>query len=220
MVRRAILFIDYENAYRNARDLFHDGVQDELDTNGHFNPWKVGEEICRLNNEIRRPSEESLTLTAVQVYRGLPNGRVDARYGAAKARNDAWNLIDGIKVEAPTLAYDEYGNSREKEVDVKLAVDLVTFARDGAYDVGVLFSADNDFRPALRYVRDNLKGDPRVDVAAWGVLTTGRFISLEGNPKLIVHCLSGDSYTSVADSETSPPRPPGRAQNRRRKRRR
>ncbi len=218
MSRRTILFVDYQNAYQNARCLFHDGVKDVEDTNGHFNPWKLGEEICRLNNEIRRPAEEPLTLTAVHVYRGLPKARGDWRYSAAKARKDAWDAKNGIETEAPTLAYDEEGKSREKEVDVKLAIDLVNFARDGRYDVGIVFSADNDFRPALRYVRDDLKHGPRVDVAAWGVRADGKFISLGDNPKLIVHWLSKDSYTSVADLATYPPRKSGRAHNRRRKR--
>lgn len=217
---RTILFVDYENAYQNARDLFHRGMRDEEDTNGHFNPWQLGEEICRLHNEIRRPSEEPLTLTNVFVYRGLPSARGDTRYSAAKARRDAWQSIEGIDVESPTLAYDENGNSREKEVDVKLAVDLVTFARDGKYDVGILFSADNDFRPALRYLRDDLEHGPRVDVAAWGTRTDGRAIYLENNPKLIVHWLPKDSYEKVADSMRYPPRKSGRVHNRRRKRRR
>ena len=219
MSRRTILFVDYQNAYQNARCLFHDGVKDVEDTNGHFNPWKLGEEICRLNNEIRRQAEEPLTLTAVHVYRGLPNARGDWRYSAAKARKDAWDAIDGIETEAPTLAYDEAGKSREKEVDVKLAVDLVNFARDRRFDVGILFSADGDFRPALRYIRDDLEQSPRVDVAAWGVQTDRKFISLEGNPKLIVHWVPKDSYTTVADLENYPPRKSGRAHNRRRKRR-
>lgn len=120
----------------------------------------------------------------------------------------------------PLLAYDEYGKSREKEVDVKLAVDLVIFARDGKYDVGILFSADNDFKPALRYIRDDLKDGPRVDVAAWGVRTDGGFISLEGNPKLIEHWVPYESYETVADPKRYPPRQPGRAHDRRRKRKR
>ena len=220
MSKRTFVFVDYENAYQNARKLFHQGVRDEQDTNGHFNPWQLGEEICRLNNEIRRPSDEPLSLAAVYAYRGLPDARRDARYGAAKARRDAWQLLKGVEVETPTLAYDEDGDSREKEVDVKLAIDFVTLARDEMFDVGILFSADNDFRPALRYVRDELEDGPRVDVAAWGFRTDGKFISLDDNPKVIVHFLPKSSYEIVADTDSYPPRRPGRVHNRRRTRRR
>ncbi len=220
MPRQTILFIDYENAYQNARELFHNGERDEEGTNGHFHPWQLGEEICRLHNEIRRPLEEPLALTAVRVYRGLPSSKDSRRYSAGRARKDAWSRRDGVKVESPPLAYDDLGNSREKEVDVKLAVDLVNFARDKRFDVGILFSADTDFRPALRYIRDDLRQEPRVDVAAWGVRSDRRFISLEGNPGLIVHWVPKGSYTVVADSAAYPPRKSGRSNNRRRRRRR
>ena len=220
MADRTIIFIDYENAYKRARQLFHGGVEDEQDTHGHFDPWRLGVEICRLNNEIRRPSQDHLTLTEVRVYRGLPNARGDSRYGAAKARKDEWELTPGISVTTPTLEYDNDGTSREKEVDVHLAVDLVNFARDGKFDVGILFSADGDFRPAVRYIRDELDDGPRVDVAAWGFRADGGFITLEGEPKLIVHFVPKDSYQKVADTARYPSRRPSRANNRRRKRRR
>lgn len=218
--KRAILFIDYENAYQRARELFHGGEKDEEDTHGHFHPWKLGELICRLNNEIRRPSDP-LSLVAVRVYRGMPDSKRDVeQFSRARARKDAWEEVEGVIATTPPLQYDNLGNPREKEVDVKLALDLVTFARDRRYDVGILFSGDNDFRPALRYVRDDIRDGPSVEVAAWGLLGVARHVDLEGHPKLVRHYLPEEAYLEVADTVSYPGRRIGRAHNRRRKRHR
>ena len=220
MPKQVILFVDYENAYQQARHLFHGGVRDDEDTYGHFHPWKLGEQICRLNNEVRR-SSDPLTLVAVHVYRGMPDSKLDPeRFSRARARKEAWERVDGVKVVTPFLHYDKLGFSREKEVDVKLAVDIVTYAKDRKYDVGILFSGDNDFRPALRYVRDDLQAGPRVDVAGWGFAVQARLVDLEGRPKLIRHLALEDTFMEVADTCAYPSHRPGHAHNRRRKRRR
>lgn len=55
---------------------------------------------------------------------------------------------------------------REKGIDVALAIDFVTMAVRGEYDVGILFSTDTDLKPALEAVAQ-LGTGVRAEVAAW-----------------------------------------------------
>lgn len=199
MPERAVLFIDYQNAYRNALDLFHGGEPGPANSNGQFRPWDLGLAICRRHNQLH-PAEPPLELSGVRVYRGQPLSRHDPRgYRAARRQGNAWRSR-GVEIFEQPLAYDERsGRARgEKEVDVWLAVDLVTMAIDAAYDVAILFSADRDFRPALRYVRDRFTPVPRVDIAAWGTRRDRRALSIEGAPPT-VHYVSRAVYESVRD---------------------
>jgi hypothetical protein len=41
---------------------------------------------------------------------------------------------------------------REKGVDVRLALDVVRYARDGSYEVAILFSQDQDLSEAVREI--------------------------------------------------------------------
>ena len=45
----------------------------------------------------------------------------------------------------------------EKKTDVKIAVDLVNFARDGHYNRIYLFSTDSDFIPPVEYIKNSCK---------------------------------------------------------------
>jgi uncharacterized LabA/DUF88 family protein len=42
----------------------------------------------------------------------------------------------------------------EKEVDVRIAVDMLSLARKNIYDVGVLVSDDGDFKPVFRELKE------------------------------------------------------------------
>lgn len=199
MTKRTILFVDYQNAYRNALDLFHGGDRGRAGTNGQFRPRALGELICVRYNE-RRPQAEPLALSAVRVYRGAPASHADPRgFSASRRQTLAWQAAEVDVFQRP-LAYDQAtGRIRgEKEIDVWLAIDLVAMALDGAYDVAVLFSADRDFRPALRLIRARFASEPRVDVAAWGGQSDRRFLTVEGEAPLI-HFINEHGYRQVAD---------------------
>lgn len=51
----------------------------------------------------------------------------------------------------------EYSRSREKGIDVKIAVDLIAGALDSVYDAAVVVSSDADLVPAIDWVRKRLK---------------------------------------------------------------
>jgi uncharacterized LabA/DUF88 family protein len=67
----------------------------------------------------------------------------------------------------------------EKRVDARLVADMIHYAAVGAYDVGILFSGDQDLVPALEAVD---RHGSRVYVATWG----GRGLS----PELRAQCFA------------------------------
>jgi uncharacterized LabA/DUF88 family protein len=46
------------------------------------------------------------------------------------------------------------GEPFEKGVDVQIAVDMIRYARNNAYDTAILVSGDGDFAPALEFIKE------------------------------------------------------------------
>jgi hypothetical protein len=69
-----------------------------------------------------------------------------------------------------------------------MAVDFVTMAVDGDYDVGILMSTDTDLIPALEAVVElNRRPYPRYEVAAWS--RPGAYSRLLQVPDMRLWCL-------------------------------
>ena len=216
MPDRVCLFVDYQNAYQQARDLFHRSTDDH--TCGQFRPWEMGELLCDRYNELR-PNETALVLNEVRVDRGEPDRRRDARaHDAFLRQRAAWEHM-GVQVRTATLQHGS-GGPREKEIDVMLALDFVVGAIDRSYDVGVLFSFDRDFVPALNLVRERMAGLCRADVAGWGGIRSGRYLVPPGPPP-IRHLFGKVAYERLADvADYTKPTSKHRRENQRRRRRR
>jgi len=62
------------------------------------------------------------------------------------------NTISGIEVKT---SFDKKISHRpyEKKVDVKIAIDMVSYAYEDGYDVGILVSGDGDFLPVIKKVK-------------------------------------------------------------------
>jgi hypothetical protein len=93
--------------------------------------------------------------------------RKDPKGNSASSRQKARWEKAGIVVKTRPLRYPlEWPQEKpqEKGVDVQLAIDYVTMASRGEYDVGVLVSCDTDLRPALEEVQRVHKS---TEVAAW-----------------------------------------------------
>lgn len=216
MPRSTVLFVDYENAYRRARTVFHGDDPGADSTNGHFYPQALGELMCAVYNE-RHPLEEPLRLIAVRLYRGEPTNQHPDWQSEVRAQFHDWRKA-GVTVRTLPLTYIRESDTwAEKGIDMLLGIEMVTMSMAGDFDCAILLSADHDFIPALRYVRDNT--DIEVHVAAWGTRQNGGFLSLP-NQSPFVHWLSKDCYAQAADSTPYPSRRSGRANNRRRRRRR
>ncbi len=167
MADRVVLFVDWQNLLMGARDSFHRADAHRISSDGQINPIALGELICS-----RPPPGATRELSAVRIYRGEPSPDNSPRMHAAHtAQRRAWERA-GARVLTRPLQYlrDQQTGaviSREKGVDVQLAVDLITCAADGLYDIGIVFSGDTDLRPALEYVAHRFNPIPRVEVAAW-----------------------------------------------------
>ena len=190
--QRLLLFLDAQNVYRGARRAFCDDYDPH--TYGNFDPMKMGALVCS-----RAAAGTTSVLAGVRVYTGRPDSTKQPQaYGPHMRQCAAWQAA-GVTVIARALRYPydwPKSAAEEKGIDVALAVDFVTLAIDGAYDIGVIFSTDTDLKPALEYV--DRKCPQVCTVAAWTSPTSrGRLSLKDGN--LWCYWLDRNDYDSVAD---------------------
>ena len=174
-----IVFVDWQNLYNGARRAFHGGRGDGVV--GQVWPREVGELIAA-RGEPRGVRE----LEQVRIYRGFPSEKQDAvGHAATRQQKETWELDRKVKVFPHTLqrgshACQQCGWERwspkcpqcgkvkklfnEKGVDVSLAVDMISLAHQGAYEVAVVFSTDTDFNPAIKL---GLELGVQVENALW-----------------------------------------------------
>jgi uncharacterized LabA/DUF88 family protein len=204
MSQRTIVFIDSQNTYKGARETFFipEGavVPHGPGYHGQFHPLKIGELLVS-----RHPVGVSAdrTLVEVRIYTGRPDPRRDGKTSSAHMRQCTEWERSGVTIIHRPLRYP-YGwpersqpgeQLEEKGIDVALAVDFVTMAVDGKYDVGIIFSTDTDLCPAIEYVL-NMK-DVSPEVAAWrGSYDHGLKIA---GQHLWCHRLTKADYVAVSD---------------------
>ena len=187
-LRRFVLFVDYQNAYMQARRCFAThGARHPV---GQFHPVALGELIgARLG----------VSLGQVRVYRGLPHPRHDNRaFTAADRQINAWRRDPRTAVITRPLRYRGALPPEEKGIDVRLAVDFVAMALRGEYEIAVLLSHDTDLVPAVEAVLELVPAVP-VQVAAWA--PSSRRVNRLRIPgrSLWCHELSAADYAAVAD---------------------
>ena len=163
------VFIDYENTRFGAREVFGDPQRDPY-TFGHVRPLRLGLLLKQLGEKVD-PARE---LTAVNVYRGRPGPKSGPQAQAGSARQfAAWKSQSLVTVRSRPLRYQPTAwsmgrpaawRAEEKGIDVLMALDIAIGARDDAYDVAVVVSADTDLAPAIEVALDAGK---RVETAMW-----------------------------------------------------
>ncbi len=193
MADRVMVFVDYQNAYHTAREMFHPPASPHWD--GQFHPGALGRLLVD-----RSPYDRELA--GVRVYRGLPSSERDPRgYGAARAQMATWKRDPLVEPIPRPLRYpDDWPKSpaEEKGVDVALAVDFVMGAVKGWFDIGIVMSLDTDLKPAMEVVLDQLHGI-RVEVAAWRCEDAySRRLGLK-NRRIWCHWLGEDDYAKLRD---------------------
>jgi uncharacterized LabA/DUF88 family protein len=159
---RTVVFVDYQNMYRSAREAF--SWEDDAGHFGNFRPYGMGRRMVREGN--RR-------LEQVRVYTGIHTPlRNPVQHGHMQRRMSAWIAESPEKVEVfprPLRYLKSRPGGEEKGVDVELAIDLVTLALDNAFDAVVLASADSDLVPAIQFVADRFPGKA-IETIAWAPL--------------------------------------------------
>lgn len=195
MSDRVVVFLDYQNVYMGAREAFHPFGSPSQE--GQVDPRRLADLIVSKSPFDRELAE-------VRVYRGQPDSEKDPRGYAANDRQcQAWRKLPKTTVVTRTLQYPlgwPREKAREKGIDVKLAIDIVSMATRAEFDVGILMSRDTDLKPALEFVRD-LKGNPypRCEVAAWSSPRGhSSRLSIPG-AKIWCHWLDESDYQAVAD---------------------
>lgn len=189
LLRRFVLFVDYQNAYMQARRCF--AAQHARYPVGQFQPVAVGELIA---------ARLGVDLGQVRVYRGLPHPRYDRRsFTAADRQINAWLRDPRTAVVTRPLRYRGALPPEEKGIDVRLAVDFVAMALRGEYDLGVLLSHDTDLVPAVEAVLE-LAPAVLIQVAAWA--PASRRVNRLRIPGRSLWCqkLSAADYAAVADA--------------------
>jgi uncharacterized LabA/DUF88 family protein len=156
---RAIVFIDYQNLYRGAREAFGYDAHAMPGHYGNIRPISLGRVLTRATDR---------TLEQVRVYTGVPTPKNDRKGNAIMQRRlAAWvgDAPDKVEIFPRPLSYPP-PRGREKGVDVELAIDIVRLALDDAYDVAIVASADTDLVPALHFVVHRCEGKT-VETATW-----------------------------------------------------
>ena len=193
MPQRVVLFIDYQNMYKDARRAFH--RQRGPGFLGQIRPLALGELIC-----ARSPDR---ALSGVRIYRGAPTRGQDWRmHQVATSQRDEWERDPLVTVNLHPLRRGSDGRLREKGVDVDLAVEFVDGAHRDHFDVGIVFSGDTDFIPALKLVQEI---GPVVETASWSNRRK-RFYPRNLGAELGVFChhLHRDAYLAVSDFRLYP----------------
>jgi uncharacterized LabA/DUF88 family protein len=160
---RVVVFIDYQNTYKRARECFlgeHAPMRE-----GHVHPLALGNQLMKMD----RRSAPSV-LHQVRAYRGTPDARKDQTGNAASQRQaDRWRKAGVIVTNRPLRYPKGWPNCpekpEEKGIDVALAIDVVTMALRDYYDVGIIVSCDTDLRPAIEAVIDDTS--KHIEVATW-----------------------------------------------------
>lgn len=145
----AMAFIDGQNLYQHAKEAF-----------GHihpnYDPIKLHAHVCAANGWIPN---------LVRFYTGVPGAVEDPMWAAYWSNRVLALKRAGVFVTTRPLryrtreAYDENGKlttftvPHEKGIDVRLALDVVSCAVSGQFDVAVIFSQDQDLSEAAADVK-------------------------------------------------------------------
>lgn len=193
---RLALYIDYQNVFQRARSAFQLARRA---SDGQFSPRDLGLLLVTRSTPYRPTG--IVELSDVRVYRGRPS-RKHASYDPWQRQAAAWKR-DGVTLVSRPLRGSP-AVAREKGIDVALALDFYADARDGRFDIGVLFSMDQDLAPAVEKVRVEVPSVV-VETAVWRQPTSRSRLSIvdqrfrTAHP-IANHVLEAQDYMSVRDA--------------------
>lgn len=149
VVPRAVAFVDGQNLFYAAKEAF--GY-----TWPNYDPVALADMICR---------KQGWNLTQTRFYTGIPDASDNAFWNSfwtkklsalgrravvytrpLKYRHKSIKLTDGSVYT--TLI------GQEKGIDIRIALDLVSLAMNKHYDVGLIFSQDQDLTEAVVEIKD------------------------------------------------------------------
>jgi uncharacterized LabA/DUF88 family protein len=135
---RTIAFFDGQNLFRSAREAFATTPRGAVDYSyPNYDPMALAEALC---------GQEGWQLQQVRFYTGVPPAP-DWRHGWWSRKLAALGKHPRAYVWSRETRF-----GREKGIDVRLSLDVVGLALDGAFDVALIFSQDQD----IAEVRDDI----------------------------------------------------------------
>jgi uncharacterized LabA/DUF88 family protein len=148
-IKRTVAFFDGQNLFHHAKAAFGYPFP-------NYDPHKLADHICAI---------KGWQLTDVYFYTGVPSDfdkpfwnhfwtakmaimgtrGIKTFSRPLRYRNQSIILPDGSATVAPV--------GQEKGIDVRIALDIVRYALDDAYDVALIFSQDQDLSEAVEDVK-------------------------------------------------------------------
>lgn len=134
-------FFDCQNLFKSAEELW-----------GYSHPNFDPIELAKLVTSNHR--DDGWILTGIHLYTGIHDIAIKPKWHRFWTRKMSAHKLKDPRVTVFTapLRYTQ-SVGREKGVDVRIALDMVRMARLGLYDVGLLFSQDNDFGEVADEIR-------------------------------------------------------------------
>lgn len=192
---RVAVFIDWQNAYKTAREAFE--LQAMPNERGNFSPFKLG--LILAAGSGRGPGGSELV--RVEIHRGLPSQKYDqVGYAANRRQASAWvKERPGIVIPRlrPLRYPREFPNEPvvEKGVDVQLAVGAVESVLTDVADVAIIFSHDSDLLPVPELIA-RTAGPEHVETASWAESRAFRQ-RLRPEGKIAHHYVSRDVFDRI-----------------------
>jgi len=149
-IKNAIIFIDGQNLYRAAKDAFGYNYP-------NYDIKLLSEWVC---------SDHKWNLNDIYFYTGMPDPQDDALWHSFWSKKLSYMGRMGINIFSRSLRYHnkdwtcpscnkKYTSlvGHEKGVDVRIALDIIRLAHQKTYDVGIIFSQDQDLSEVADEVR-------------------------------------------------------------------
>lgn len=191
---KVAVFIDWQNAYKTAREAF--GMWEFPNEHGNFSPYRLARLLTAANGRGVAGAE----LVRVEIHRGLPSQKYDRTGYAANRRQAAAWIAENPAVVRPRMRPLRYPRNYpaepavEKGVDVQLAVSAIEATLTKQCDVAIIFSHDTDLLPVPETIA-RLVGRRHVETAAW---TSPTFQSrLRPKPEVAHHPISEKVFETV-----------------------
>ncbi|MGZ8216171.1 LabA-like NYN domain-containing protein [Methylomagnum sp.] len=137
-MKRVIVFLDYSNFHQSLTKL----------TDGAF-PERARFDFQKFVQALTR------NMDLIKVYFVCSSAA-----GSGSGLQRFYDWLDGQEyfyVKHFERRANEYGEQREKQVDVYLATQVVALAYENAYDIAMIVSGDEDYVPAVEIVHQKGK---------------------------------------------------------------
>lgn len=146
----SMAFFDVQNLFRHAKEAFHEHDDDPYH-HPSFNPIKLHEGIAQMMGCIPNMT---------RYYTGIPLKADQPMWGGywenrlrALSRARVHTTTRQLQYHTETRDGEEVVVAREKGIDVRIALDLVSCTRRKEFDTAIIFSQDQDLAEAVNEMR-------------------------------------------------------------------